>query len=134
MQSKWLIAFWSITQQLNLFLDMIFRRTITRTILGKFNSRKSFNKVLRKKSTCFILQFETICLVIRHKNTCGGKLILVKVASWSTALINVIFQSNCFKAFPAITRDKQFSQIWDLYSKRANINFYVSSKINDKIS
>ena len=49
---------------------------------------------MRKKSTCFILQFETICLVIRHKNTCGDKLILVKVASWSTALINVIFQSN----------------------------------------
>ena len=87
---------------------------------------------MQKKSTCFVLQFETICVVIRHKSTCGGKLILVKVESWSAASINVIFQSDCFKAFPAITQDKKFSQILDLYSKIANITFYVSSKINDK--
>ena len=69
MQSNCSIAFWSITQQLNLFLHMIFYIIITRTILGKFNSRKSHNKVSwkwkkKKKHThthlwC-ILQFETI--------------------------------------------------------------------------
>ena len=37
------------------------------------------------------LQFGTICLIIKQqqKNTCGGMLILVKVAGWSAASIKL---------------------------------------------
>ena len=40
------------------------------------------------------------------------------------------------ESFPAITQERQFPQIWDLYSKMDNINFYLSTspvRINDKI-
>ena len=30
-----------------------------------------------------VLQFATICLIMKHKNTCEGTLTLVKVAGWS---------------------------------------------------
>ena len=50
-QSNCSIAFWSITQQLKLFLHMIFHVIITRRILGKFNSGKSHNKVSWKCKT-----------------------------------------------------------------------------------
>ena len=39
-----------------------------------------------------------------------------------------ILQSNWLKAFPAITQDQEFPQIWDLYSKTDNnIKFYLST-------
>ena len=44
MQSKWSIAFSSITQQLKLFPDMMFHRIITRTILRRLISIKSQKK------------------------------------------------------------------------------------------
>ena len=34
-----------------------------------------------------------------------------------------ILQSNWLKAFPARTQEQEFSQIWDLCSKRDNVNF-----------
>ena len=40
------------------------------------------------------------------------------------------------ESLPAITQERQFPQIWDLYSKMDNINFYLSTspvRINDKI-
>ena len=40
------------------------------------------------------------------------------------------------EGLPAITQERQFPQIWDLYSKMDNINFYLSTspvRINDKI-
>ena len=46
-------------------------------------------------------------------------------------------QSNWLKAFPAITQEQEFPQIWDLYSKiDNNVNFYLRkfpAKINDII-
>ena len=35
------------------------------------------------------LQFGTICPTIKHKNTCGGTLILEKVAEWSVASLKL---------------------------------------------
>ena len=48
-----------------------------------------------------------------------------------------ILQSNWLKAFPAITQEQKFPQIWDLYSKiDKNINFYFRNfpaRIDHKI-
>ena len=42
-----------------------------------------------QKSTCSVLQFGTICPIVKHKNTCGDMLILVKVAGWSSASLKL---------------------------------------------
>ena len=42
---NWSIAFWLITQEINLFPDMTFDRMMTRTIMGKLIFRKSNDKV-----------------------------------------------------------------------------------------
>ena len=34
-----------------------------------------------------------------------------------------ILQSNCLKAFPAVTQEQEFPQIYDLHCKIDNINF-----------
>ena len=52
------MAFWFITQQLHLFPDMRFHRIMTRTILGKFISRKPNDKVSWKyKKSTYVVCF-----------------------------------------------------------------------------
>ena len=61
---------------------MTFHRIITRTILKEL-SEKSNEKFARnaKKSICGVFCNSGP----KHKNTCGGTLILVKTAAWSEA-------------------------------------------------
>ena len=40
-----------------------------------------------KKQIFGVLQFGTIYPIIKHKNTCGGTLILKKVGEWSAAFL-----------------------------------------------
>ena len=50
-----------------------------------------------QKNPHAVLHFDTIFLVKRHKNTNGVKLILMKVARWSAASINLLlFHSILF--------------------------------------
>ena len=65
---------------------------MTRAILEKFIFRKSSDEISRKckkaRMWC-VLQFGTICPIIKHKNNCGGTLILVKVAGGSATSLKL---------------------------------------------
>ena len=43
-----------------------------------------------------VLRFGAICPIIKHKNTCAGKLILVKVTGWSLIQVALISFSQVF--------------------------------------
>ena len=69
MQFNCYIAFWSITQPLNLFPVRTIQRIMTRTTFGNFISKKSNDKVswkCKKRMWC-VLQFATINLIIKYK-------------------------------------------------------------------
>ena len=42
-----------------------------------------------------VLQFGTICLIIKHKNTCAGTLIFVKFPGWSASSLKLTFLPKC---------------------------------------
>ena len=107
MQSNWSMAFYSTTQQINFFPDVNFYRIVTKTILRKFISRKSNDKVswkCKKSHMWCVLQFGNICLFIKHKSIWGGTLILVKVAEWSAAFLELTLLPKWYKCPKSKTR------------------------------
>ena len=48
-----------------------------------------FPENAKKTHTWCILQLGTICRIIKHKNICGGTLILVEAAEWSAASLKL---------------------------------------------
>ena len=74
---------------------MTFHRIMTRTILQSWENSFPENLMIKfpenaKKAYMWcILQFGTICPIIRHKIICEETSILVKVTGWSAASLKL---------------------------------------------
>ena len=110
-QSNWSIAFWSIIKQQNLFPDITFHRIMTRTILRKFISRKC-----KRAHMWCALQFGTICPIIKHKNTYGDTLNLVKITGWSAASLKLTLLPKWCK-LSQIQNKAYFRLFWLVFIK-----------------
>ena len=115
------------------FPDMISHRIATRTILWKFISIRSLTKVslkAKKAHMWCVLQFEIICLVIRHKYTCGRTLILVKVERWPAASINLTLHTKWCK-LSQIQNKEHFWVVLSCFSKVSwKLEYFQISSFN----
>ena len=72
---------------------------------------------MQKKHMWYVLEFGTICLIIKHKSIRGGTLILVKTAGWSAASLKLTLFLKLYKLSQIQT--KAYFQVALIYFTQA---------------